>query len=182
MSFPRIAVALLLVIVSTSPIVGNNPAQILAAHPVWIPEDIKWEQDPGDKQRMWAAGSVLYFGENGEFGRFGGTLIKRGARLGLSDGEGEIVYTGAWTIKAEAIQVNYRLVGMYKVIRPAEEKPPEIPGPVQHAEILLDLKSPTHLDFNGKRYQATSRLKASELKQRLQTYSRTGGSEDTTPN
>jgi len=175
MSFLRIAAASLLAVGSTSPLAGNDTAQILAAHPAWIPEHIKWEQDPGDKQQTWAAGSVLYFGKNGEFGRFSGTLIKRGPRLGLSEGEGEIVYAGIWKIKAGAIQVDYRLVGMSKVIRPAGEKPPEIPGPIQHAEILLDLKSPTHIKFDGNLFEATSGLRASELKERLQIYAPTKG-------
>jgi len=178
----RIAVALILMIASTSPLAGNSAAQMLAAHPVWISEDLKWEQDPGDKEQCWAAGGALYFGEHGEFGRFSGVLIKRGTRLDFSGGEGEIVYAGTWNVKAEIVQIDYRLVGMYKVVRPAGDKAPEIPGPVEHAQIRLDSKSPRHLEFDLERYEATSHLKASELKQRLQVYASTDSSKRTTPN
>jgi hypothetical protein len=179
MNSPRIALTLLLAIVSTSPLAGNSMTQILAAHPVWISEDLKWEQDPGDKEQSWAAGGALYFGEHGEFGRFGGVLVKRGTRLGFSGGEGEIIYAGTWNVKAEIAQIDYRLVGMYKVVRPTGDKAPEIPGPVQHAQIRLDSKSLRHLEFDGERYEATSHLKASELKARLQVYASADGSNHT---
>jgi len=146
----------------------NDLSRFIMIHPVWIQEALSWENDPGDAKQSWAGGSVLYFAKNGDFGRFGGTLIKRGAKLALSEGEGEIVYSGTWRVKDGAIQVDYRLAAMYKVIRRDGEEPPPIPGPVQHQEIRSDSQSPTRIEFDGTKFEATSALSTSELKSRLQ--------------
>jgi hypothetical protein len=76
----------------------NDLSRFITIHPVWIQEALSWESDPGDAKQSWAGGSILYFAKNGDFGRFGGTLIKRGAKLALSEGEGEIVYSGTWRV------------------------------------------------------------------------------------
>jgi len=151
----------------------NDLSRFITIHPVWIQEVLSWESDPGDAKQSWAGGSVLYFARNGNFGRLSGTLLKRGAKLALSEGEGEVVYSGTWRIKERAIQVDYRLVGIYKVIRRAGEEPPPIPGPVQHQEIRSDSPSPTRIEFDGTKFEATSALRASELKSRLQAYAPT---------
>lgn len=97
-------------------------------------------------------------------------LLNAGKRLGLSEGEGEIVYAGTWSVKGEIVEVDYRLVGMYKVISQPGNKAPEIPGPVQHIEMRLDPKLPMHLEFDGVGFQASSHLKASDFKERLRIY------------
>ena len=122
------------------------------------------------------AGRVALFcisQKNRDFGRLSGTLLKRGAKVALSEGEGEVVYSGTWRVKDGAIQVDYRLIGMYKVIPRAGEEPPLVPGPVQHQEIRSDSQSPTRIEFDGTKFEATSALSASELKSRLQVYAST---------
>jgi len=154
----------------------NDLSRFLAIHPVWIQEGLSWEQDPGDNKQTWAGGSVLYFAKNGNFARFGGTLIKRGPKLALSEGEGEIVYAGTWKVNDGTIQADYRLVGDYKVVRPAGQQPPAIPGPVQHAKIRSVSQSPIRIEFDGTNFEASSALSTSELKSRLQIYAPTDAS------
>ena len=154
----------------------NDLSRFLAMHPVWIQEGLSWEQDPGDKQQRWAAGSVLYFAKGGDFAKFGGVLIKRGPKIGLSEGEGEIVYAGTWKAKDGTIQADYRLIGEYKLVRPAGQQPPAIPGPVRHAEIPSVSQSPMRIEFDGTKFESSSAFSTRELKSHLQIYASTDAS------
>lgn len=177
----RISLAALLSITCGARLFAQNDlSRFLAIHPVWIQEGLSWEQDPGDKQQGWAAGSVVYFAKNGDFAKFGGVLIKRGRKVGLSGGEGEIVYAGTWKVNEGTIQVEYRLVGEYKLVRPAGQ-PPAIPGPVRHAEIRSVSQSSVRIEFDGTKFKATSALSSTDLKSRLQIYAPTDASKHSGP-
>jgi hypothetical protein len=158
----------------------NDLSRFVTRHPTWIQERLSWEDDPGGKQ-SWAGGSILYFAKNGDFARFGGILLRQGAKLALSEGEGEIIYAGTWKPKDGAIQVEYRLVGAYKLVRRAGEEPPTIPGPIQKAEIKSDSESPTWIELDGTKYEATSALNSSELRARLQVYAPTDSGKHSGP-
>jgi hypothetical protein len=62
-------------------------------------------------------------------------VIKRGATFGIAEGEGEAVSGGSWTIRNDAINADCRLVFSYKKIFPEGERPPVVPGPMEHSEI-----------------------------------------------
>lgn len=178
----RISFVILLSIASGARLFAKSDlSRLLAIHPVWIQEGLSWEQDPGDKQQRWAAGSVLYFAKDGNFARFGGTLIKRGSKLSLSEGEGEIVYAGAWKVTDGAVQADYRLVGEYKTVRPADQQPPAIPGPVRRAGIRSVSQSPMRIEFDGTKFEPSSALSTSELKSHLQIYEPTDDSKHPSP-
>ncbi|HXL23901.1 MAG TPA: hypothetical protein VOA78_15665 [Candidatus Dormibacteraeota bacterium] len=172
MSSLRTAFAVFLSLACGAGLLGRNDlSRFFTIHPVWVQKDLSWEQDPGDKQQKFANGSSLYFGSKGDFGSFRGTLVKQGARLGLAEGEGEIVYAGTWKVTdATTLAVDYRLVGAYKLVRPKGEDPLEIPGPIRHAEIHLGPKPLTSIEFDGTKFEATSAIKTSELKEHLQLY------------
>jgi hypothetical protein len=178
----RISFVVLLSIISGARLFAKNDlAGFLAIHPVWIQEGLSWEQDPGDKQQRWAAGSILYLAKDGKFARLSGTLIKRGPRLALSEGEGEIVHSGTWKAKDGTIQAEYRLVGAYKMLPQAGKEPPSIPGPVQHAEVRSVAQSPMRIEFDGTKFETSSALSTSELKSHLQIYEPTDDSKHPSP-
>ncbi len=175
------AIILLLGSAVAPALAGDEIERIVGRHSVWIQAGLAWERDPGDRTQEYASATVLYFAKNGDFGKFSGTLIKHDARLALSEGEGEIVYAGTWKPKNGAIQVDYRLVGMYKLVRRTGEEPPVIPGPVKHAEIRSDSQSPTYIEFDGTKFEATSAISTSELKSRLQRYAPTDSAKHSGP-
>ena len=149
---------------------ANDLSSILRAHPVWIQDGLSWEPDPGAKGQTWAGGEILYFGVDGTFGRFGGIIFRRGKTQAISATEGEIVHAGRWAIKDSLVSINYRLVGMYKVLRPNGEKLPEIPGPTKQSEIRLDPNASAHLEFESRKYGIASGFNTSELQERLRSY------------
>jgi hypothetical protein len=148
---------------------GYDLHSVIDSHPIWIQRDLTFEKDPGAKQD-WAGGRVLYFGSDGTFGMLGGIIIRRAARFTLSGGDGEVIYAGKWSIREDEIEVDYRLVGAYKVMRPTGEKPLEIPGPVQHADLKPDLGSVVRLQLEGASYEIGHGWSASELRSRIRIY------------
>jgi hypothetical protein len=122
--------------------------------------------------------TVLYFGEDGKFGFFGGVALRRGSQLALSEGEGGTVYSGNWTANSEGIHVNYRLVDSYKVMQSEGQKPPEIPGPMKHATILLTRSSDgktrkfQQLQFEDTKYEAAPAFEVSQLRSVLEIFDR----------
>jgi len=169
----------LLTTVMVSAGVGNDIGGTLATHPLWIQEDLAWEQDPGEKQ-AWAAAEVLYFGQLGEFGIFDGIVLRQGKKLALGEGEGQLDHRGRWKAVDDIILVDYRLVVADKIMHPAGQKPPEVPGPTQHGEIKLDvLKNPdsrcrVHMKFGGKTYEMATGFEASEITSHFKALERIG--------
>jgi hypothetical protein len=158
----------------------DDLSRLFALHPVWIQEGLSWEQDPGNKKQAWASGSVLCFAKDGSFARFDGTLIKRGAKLALSEGEGEIVYSGTWKVIDGTIQTDYRLVGEYKLVRPAGQ-PNAVPGPVRHSEIRSVSRSPMRIQFDGTKFEHSSAFSTGELMSHLHSYAPTDDSKHPSP-
>jgi len=58
-------------------------------HPVWIQEGLSWEQDQETSSRDGQPEAFCNFAKGGDFAKFCGVLIKRGPKIGLSEGEGE---------------------------------------------------------------------------------------------
>jgi len=176
----RATVILLLGTVVAPSFAGNEIERIVRRHPVWIRAGLAWERDPGERTQEYAGATILYFGENGKFGYFGGIILRRGSRISLSEGEGGTVYSGTWTPNSDRIQADYRLVDSYKVAHRECEKPPEIPGPIKHASILLEQSSDgktgriQQLQFEGTKYEAAPGFKVSELRSILEIFDRTG--------
>lgn len=177
----RIAVVMLLLwVVAAATQAGDEIGQLVRRQPVWIPAGLSWDRDPGEQNQDFATGTILYFGENRTFGIFGGTLLRHGKRLALSEGEGRNVYSGIWTMNGGEIQIDYRLVDSYKAIRPKGEKPPEIPGPLKHDSIVLrgsnhgNVSESRQLQFQGINYEAAPGFRASELRHILESVDRTG--------
>jgi hypothetical protein len=133
------AVAILLFCAVVSPaFAGNETERLVRRHPVWMQAKLTWDRDPGEPNQDFAGGRILYFGENKKFGFFSGIVLRQSGRLALSEGEGGNVYSGTWNADSDGIWVDYRLVHSYKVSQLKGEKPPEIPGPLKHASILLE--------------------------------------------
>jgi len=159
---------------------GNEINRIVRKHSVWIRTGLSWERDPGEPTQKFASATVLYFGEDGKFGFFGGVALRRGSQLALSEGEGGTVYSGNWTANSEGIHVDYRLVDSYKVIQLEGQKPPEIPGSMKHATILLTQSSDgktgkfQQLQFEDTKYEAAPAFKVSQLRSMLEIFDRAG--------
>jgi hypothetical protein len=82
------------------PAAAGDIRQELLKHSVWVTDGLKWEQEEGGPQTF-AGGTILCFGSKGEFGSFSGVIIKYGKygkRLMLSEGDGQLVQAGTWTV------------------------------------------------------------------------------------
>lgn len=159
---------------------GNEIDRIVRKYSVWIRTGLSWKQDPGEPTQKFSSATILYFGEDGKFGFFGGVALRRGSHLALSEGEGDRVYSGSWATSTEGIQVNCRLVDSYKIMQLEGQKPPEIPGPMKYATILLDQSGNgkagkfQQLQFEGIKYEAAPGFKASQLRSMLKILDRAG--------
>ncbi len=102
----RAAAILLLGNLAAAAFARNEIDRIVRRHSVWIRTGLSWERDPGEVTQEFAGAKILYFGEDGKFGFFGGIVLRRGSHLMLSEGEGDTVYGGNWTTNNEGIQVN----------------------------------------------------------------------------
>jgi hypothetical protein len=148
---------------------ATNPSAFLARHPIWIQENLSWERDPGDKQ-SWAGGSVLYFGKDGTFGRFGGIVLRRNGKFSLSEGEGGVVYRGSWAVKNGVVHVDYRVVDRYKVANVQGQEPPPIPGPIQQSEVSVARGTPPRVTFDGKIFEPAPRFDRAQLEEILRIF------------
>jgi len=176
----RVAAILLLGNLLAPAFAGNEIDRIVRKHSVWIRAGLSWEPDPGEPTQKFASATILYFGEDGKFGFFGGVALRRGSHLALSEGEGDRVYSGSWATINEGIQVNYRLVDSYKIMQLEGQKPPEIPGPMKHTTILLEQSSDgkagklQQLQFEGIKYEAAPSFRVSQLRSMLEHFDRAG--------
>jgi len=166
-------VSTIVAIVSTSAAGTNKPVSVLAKHRVWLQTGLVWEhpEEGLEQQEKYAIGTILYFGADGKFGLFEGTVTKEGNKMGFAEGEGHRIFSGTWVPKRGTIRVRYCLVEAAKLILPAEQQP-KVPGSMEEQEISLsDLAAngigTTELSFDGKTYEAASTLKASDLREHL---------------
>jgi hypothetical protein len=173
-SYSRVAILAVFVIgVGAPSFAQRNIERIFARNAVWISERTPWQQDPGEPKQSWADATILYFGPNGKFGMFNAVVIRGGGRMSLAD-EGESVSSGSWTPRGGAIQLSYRLIAQYKIMRPVGASPPEIPGPIQDAEATFKPEKNTganavgYLEFRDEKFKAAAGFRISELTSRLQ--------------
>ena len=148
-------------------------SKIFARQHVWIQKDISWYRPEGepDPKQTYGNGKVLYFGGAGEFGWFTGVVVKHGNTLMLSEGDGDIIYSGTWKANRDGIEVNYRLVDSYKILRPEGGKEPRIPGPAEKSKVLVvgvGTGDASILEFQGLKYELSPGFKSSELKEMLE--------------
>jgi hypothetical protein len=93
----------------------------------------------------------------------------------LSEGEGEAIWSGSWKLAGADVSADYRLVSWYKMLVPESERPRQVPGPIQHAMLKI-VKSSVGMgngwmvEFDGKKYVATSGFRTSELRLHLQLH------------
>jgi hypothetical protein len=177
MSFLRVLAALLLVGITCVPSNANDEiSRALRGHSVWLQAGLTWDRAEGetDPHKSYAAGTILYLGPDGKFGVFRGIVIKTGRRLGLSEGDGEAVYSGDWKITSDEVLASYRLISWYKLMAPAGQAP-VVPGPTQRSTIriksfLKKKEQVWRLEFDGKEYEIVMGLRASELREHLEIH------------
>jgi hypothetical protein len=117
---------------------------------VWLSQNIRWQHAPKEynAELQYGSGTIVYFREDGKFGRLKCVLNRVGQRLNVSLGDGFSVEQGTWTAAGNRLNIRHRVV--------AESLPPigaVYPGPesVGVARVAGTAERPT-IQFAGQRF------------------------------
>jgi len=148
---------------------AGDLASVFRKQPVGMREGTAWQPDPGEQRTSSVPTAFLYFGADGEFDIFSGVVLKRVKTLSLREREGERVSSGTWKANGETVQVEYRLISLYKVMVSESQRPPAAPGTTEHAEARLDGHA-RHLPRENHTYQPIAGFKIPELREHLRIH------------
>jgi hypothetical protein len=146
-------------------------AQDAAPTGAWLQSNVTWKKPPAELQskQRYAEAAVLYFSPDQRFVLLHGTVIQGPTSLGVSRGDGRVVYLGTWKLVGNSLHVEYRLVS-----RTVAMEGETLPGPVESE--VVRVKGNTLL-FQKDRFGRAKELN-DEFKAILQGESARQGSSD----
>lgn len=149
-------------------------AQVAPSSGTWRQTNVTWQKPPAELElkERYAEAAVLYFSPDRKFVLLYGTVIQGPTFEGISHGDGQVVYLGAWKLTGNTLHVEYRLVR-----RTIAKEGDTLPGPIQSEDVHF--RGRTML-FQKERFERDQNLD-SDLKAILQGESALQGKPDGQP-